>query len=212
MILNISKSKLRQNKQAVIGLIVIAILSALALIIPLAGGWKISLALVLSSIVLLSVYIALSFELVHRAVIALFGAAMIIIIIVATGIIGAADSFEFATNSIDFNTIGLLLGMMIIVAVLAETGIFQYIGIKLSKISKGNLYLLLILLGTFTAVSSMFIDNVTSVLLMVSVTISIFRILNVSPIPFILAQVLTSNVGGAATLIGDPQTYLLALQ
>src|SRR5215203_4924605 len=211
LILDISKGKLRQNKKAVIGLIVIAAFSALALIIPSVGGWKISLALVLSSIVLLSVYIALSLELVHRAVIALFGAAMIIII-VATGIIGAADSFEFATNSIDFNTIGLLLGMMIIVAVLAETGIFQYIGIKLSKISKGNLYLLLILLGTFTAVSSMFIDNVTSVLLMVSVTISIFRILNVSPIPFILAQVLTSNVGGAATLIGDPQTYLLALQ
>jgi Na+/H+ antiporter NhaD/arsenite permease-like protein len=209
LILDISKSKLKQNRKAVVGLIVIAALSALALIIPSLGGWKISQVLVLSSIVLLSVYIALSFELVHRAVIALFGAAMIIIIIVSTGIIGAADSFEFATNSIDFNTIGLLLGMMIIVAILAETGIFQYVGIKLSKISKGNLYMLLVLLGTFTAVSSMFIDNVTAVLLMVPVTISIFRILNLSPIPFILAQVLTSNVGGAATLIGDPPNILI---
>src|SRR5215203_332802 len=209
LILDISKGKLRQNKKAVIGLIVIAAFSALALIIPSVGGWKISLALVLSSIVLLSVYIALSFELVHRAVIALFGAAMIIIIVVTTGILTPADSFEFAINSIDFNTIGLLLGMMIIVAILAETGIFQYIGIKLSKISKGNLYLLVVLLGTFTAVSSMFIDNVTSVLLMVPVTISIFRILNVSPIPFILAQVLSSNVGGAATLIGDPPNILI---
>jgi Na+/H+ antiporter NhaD/arsenite permease-like protein len=209
LILDISKGKLRQNKKAVIGLIVIAVFSALALIIPSVGGWKISLALVLSSIVLLSVYIALSFELVHRAVIALFGAAMIIIIVVTTGILTPADSFEFAINSIDFNTIGLLLGMMIIVAILAETGIFQYIGIKLSKISKGNLYLLLVLLGTFTGVSSMFIDNVTSVLLMVPVTISIFRILNVSPIPFILAQVLSSNVGGAATLIGDPPNILI---
>jgi Na+/H+ antiporter NhaD/arsenite permease-like protein len=209
LILDISKSKLKQNKKAVVGLIVIAALSALALIISSVGGWKISQALVLSSIVLLSVYIALSFELVHRAVIALFGAAMIIIIIVSTGIIGAADSFEFAINSIDFNTIGLLLGMMIIVAILAETGIFQYVGVKLSKISKGNLYMLLVLLGTFTAVSSMFIDNVTAVLLMVPVTISIFRILNLSPIPFILAQVLTSNVGGAATLIGDPPNILI---
>lgn len=209
MILDISKSKLRQNRKAIIGLIVIATLSALALIVPSVVGWKISLALILSSIVLLSVYIALSFELVHRAVIALFGAAMIIIIIVSTGTIGAADSFEFATNSIDFNTIGLLLGMMIIVAILAETGIFQYVGIKLSKLSKGNLYLLLVLLGTFTAVSSMFIDNVTSVLLMVPVTISIFRILNISPIPFILAEVLASNVGGAATLIGDPPNILI---
>ena len=209
MILHISKSKLRQNRKAVIGLIVIAALSALALIIPSAGGWKISQALILTAIVLLSVYIALSFELVHRAVIALFGAAIIIIIIVGTGLIGAADSFEFATTSIDFNTIGLLLGMMIIVAILAETGIFQYIGIKLSKISKGNLYKLLVLLGAFTAVSSMFIDNVTAVLLMVPVTISIFRILNVSPVPFILAQVFTSNVGGAATLIGDPPNILI---
>jgi Na+/H+ antiporter NhaD/arsenite permease-like protein len=101
--------------------------------------------------------------------------------------------------------------MMIIVAILAETGIFQYVGIKLSKISKGSLYMLLVLLGTFTAVSSMFIDNVTSVLLMVPVTISVFRILNISPIPFILAQVLTSNVGGAATLIGDPPNILICL-
>ncbi|HYZ58023.1 MAG TPA: SLC13 family permease, partial [Nitrososphaeraceae archaeon] len=209
MILDISKAKLKQNRKALIGVILIAALSALALIIASAGDWKISLALVLSSIVLLSVYIALSFELVHRAVIALFGAAIIIIIVVTTGVLTPADSFEFATNSIDFNTIGLLLGMMIIVAILAETGIFQYIGIKLSKISKGRLYLLLVLLGTFTAVSSMFIDNVTSVLLMVPVTISVFRILNVSPIPFILAQVLTSNVGGAATLIGDPPNILI---
>ena len=209
MILDISKGKIRQNRKATIGLIVIATLSALALIIPSAAGWKISQALILCAIVLLSVYIALSFELVHRAVIALFGAAIIIIIIVATGIIGAADSFEFAINSVDFNTIGLLLGMMIIVAILAETGIFQYIGIKLSKISKGSLYTLLVLLGTFTAVSSMFIDNVTAVLLMVPVTISVFRILNLSPIPFILAQVLTSNVGGAATLIGDPPNIMI---
>ena len=209
MILDISKSKLRQNRKAIIGLIVIATLSTLALVIPSVAGWKISLALILTAIVLLSVYIALSFELVHRAVIALFGAGIIIMIIVSTGILGAADGFEFATNSVDFNTIGLLLGMMIIVAILAETGIFQYVGIKLSKISRGSLYTLLVLLGTFTAVSSMFIDNVTAVLLMVPVTISIFRILNLSPIPFILAQVLTSNVGGAATLIGDPPNILI---
>ena len=94
MILDISKGKLRQNRKAIIGLIVIATLSTLALIIPFTAGWKISQALVLCAIVLLSVYIALSFELVHRAVIALFGAAIIIIIIVATGIIGAANSLS----------------------------------------------------------------------------------------------------------------------
>jgi Na+/H+ antiporter NhaD/arsenite permease-like protein len=209
LILDISKSKLRQNRKAIVGLIVIAALSTLALIVPSAAGWRTSQALILTSIVLLSVYIALSFELVHRAVITMFGAGIVIMIIVFAGIIGAADSFEFATNSVDFNTIGLLLGMMIIVAILAETGIFQYMGIKLSKISKGRLYTLLVLLGTFTGVSSMFIDNVTAVLLMVPVTISVFRILNVSPIPFILAQVFTSNVGGTATLIGDPPNILI---
>jgi Na+/H+ antiporter NhaD/arsenite permease-like protein len=193
LILDISKRKLGQNRKTIIGLIVIATLSAIVLIIPSVVGLKISQALMLCAIVLLSVYIALSFELVHRAVIALFGAAIIIIILVATGIIGADDSFEFAANSVDFNTIGLLLGMMIIVAILAETGIFQYIGIKLSKISKGSLYTLLILLGTFTAVSSMFIDNVTAVLLMVPVTISVFRILDLSPIPFILAHLMRVN-------------------
>jgi Na+/H+ antiporter NhaD/arsenite permease-like protein len=140
LILEISKRKLSQNRKAIIGLIVKATLSTFALIIPSAAGWKISQALILCAIVLLSVYIALSFELVHRAVIALSGAAVIIIILVATGTIAAADSFEFAVNSVDFNTIGLLLGMMIIVAILAETGICQYIGIKLSKISKGRLY------------------------------------------------------------------------
>jgi hypothetical protein len=81
LILDISKSKLQQNRKALIGLIVIAALSSLALIVPSIAGWKISLALILSSLVLLSVYIALSFELVHRAVIALYGAAMIITII-----------------------------------------------------------------------------------------------------------------------------------
>ena len=197
------------KRKAIIGLFMIAALSALALTIPFAVGWKVNQALILCGIILLSVYLALSFELVHRAVIALFGASMIIIIVVASGIISAADSFEFATKSIDFNTIGLLLGMMIIVAILAETGIFQYIGIKLSKISKGNLFALLVLLCTFTAVSSMFIDNVTAVLLMVPVTISVCRILALSPIPFILAQVLTSNIGGAATLIGDPPNILI---
>jgi hypothetical protein len=125
MILDISKSKLRQNRKAIIGLIVIATLSTLALVIPSAAGWKISLALILTAIVLLSVYIALSFELVHRAVIALFGAAMIIIIVVTTGVLTPADIFYFATNSIDFNTIGLLLGMMIIVAILLKQGSFN---------------------------------------------------------------------------------------
>jgi Na+/H+ antiporter NhaD/arsenite permease-like protein len=139
----------------------------------------------------------------------LLGAIIIIVIGVTTELFTATESFHFAVNSIDFNTIGLLLGMMIIVAVLAETGIFQYVGVKMGKKSNGNLWKLLIMLSTFTAVTSMFIDNVTTVLLMVPVTISILRIFKLSPIPFILAQVLASNVGGTATLIGDPPNIMI---
>lgn len=205
----ISKSKFEQNRKAVAGIAIIGTLAAVALLVPPLAGIETSLALVLCGIVLLSVYLSLSFEIVHRTVIALFGAAMIVIILVATGILDAAESFDFALAVVDFNTIGLLLGMMVIVAILAETGIFQYIGIKLSKMSKGSMWRLLVVLSSFTAFSSMFIDNVTAILLMVPVTISIFRILNLNPVPFLLAQALMSNVGGTATLVGDPPNIMI---
>jgi Na+/H+ antiporter NhaD/arsenite permease-like protein len=205
----ISKSRFQGKGKAAAGIVIISALAAIALVVPPLAGLKVSLALSLAAIVLLSVYIALSFEIVHRTVIAVFGAAMIVIIVVATGIVDAAESFDFAVGAVDFNTIGLLLGMMVIVAILAETGIFQYIGIKLSKMSKGSMWRLLVLLSSFTAFSSMFIDNVTAILLMVPVTISIFRILNLNPVPFLLAQALMSNVGGAATLVGDPPNIMI---
>lgn len=137
----------------------------------------------------------LSFEIVHRTAIALAGAAAVIIIGVSTGILEAGASFEFATESIDFNTIGLLLGMMIIVAIMAETGVFQYLAVRMSKASRGNMWKLLVMMTVFTAVASMFIDNVTTVLLMVPVTISIFRAFRLSPVPFILARYLPQTSG-----------------
>jgi Na+/H+ antiporter NhaD/arsenite permease-like protein len=197
------------KKKTVIGFTVIALLSLAVLIVPDLVGFKTTIALKLSSIVLLSVYVVLSFEILHRTAISLLGAIIIIVIGVTTELFTATESFHFAVNSVDFNTIGLLLGMMIIVAVLAETGIFQYVGVKMGKKSNGNLWKLLIMLSTFTAVTSMFIDNVTTVLLMVPVTISILRIFKLSPIPFILAQVLASNIGGTATLIGDPPNIMI---
>lgn len=202
-------SAAHHKKKTVIGLALVAILSAVVLIVPDALGLSISLPLKLTSIVLLSVYVMLSFEIVHRTAIALAGATAVVIIIISTGLITAGESFEFATRAIDFNTIGLLLGMMIIVAIMAETGVFQYLAIRMSKASKGNMWKLLVMMSAFTAVTSMFIDNVTTVLLMVPITISIFRIFRLSPVPFILAQVLASNVGGTATLIGDPPNILI---
>lgn len=197
------------HKKTTIGLTLVALLSALVMTLPDAMGLDLPIALKLTSIVLLSVYVVLSFEIVHRTTIALAGATAVILIVISTGLVRAETSFEFVTNAIDFNTIGLLLGMMIIVAVMAETGIFQYVAIKMSKASKGNQWKLLVMMSIFTAVTSMFLDNVTTVLLMVPVTISVFRIFRLSPVPFILAQVLASNVGGTATLVGDPPNILI---
>src|SRR5215216_1689710 len=199
----------KKTKKNVIGILVILILSACILILPKLLGMNLDLSMSLSVIVLLLVYVILSFEIVHRTAIALLGAALILVIGVSTNLFSAQESFEFVVNSIDFNTIGLLLGMRIIVAILSETGIFQYVAVRASKASKANLWKLMLMLCAFTAVTSMFIDNVTTILLMVPITISVFRVFKVSPVPFILAQVLASNVGGATTLIGDPPNIMI---
>jgi Na+/H+ antiporter NhaD/arsenite permease-like protein len=98
---------------------------------------------------------------------------------------------------------------MIVVAILAESGVFQWVGIKATKMSRGNLWKLMLILCTFTAIVSMFIDNVTTILFMIPVTVSVFRTFRISPIPFILAQALASNIGGTATLIGDPPNIMI---
>jgi Na+/H+ antiporter NhaD/arsenite permease-like protein len=196
-------------KKIAIGLGLIATLAALIFAVPPAIGQEISPIILVSAFILVTVYIVLSFEFLHRTSVALIGAVSIITAALVLGSIRAEESFEFIVSVIDYNTIGLLLGMMIIVAILAESGVFQWIGIKASKVSKGNLWKLLLMLCTFTAVVSMFIDNVTTVLLMVPVTIAVFRIFKVSPMPFILAQGLASNVGGTATLIGDPPNIMI---
>ena len=197
------------HKKTIIGLLLLSVLSILIWSMPAMIGFDASVSLRLLAIVLLSIYIILAFEIVHRTVIVLVAATIAIIIGITTGLFQSDESFEFAIRSVDFNTIGLLLGMMIIVIILAETGIFQYIGIKMCKASKGNMWKLLVMMSVFTAVTSMFIDNVTTILLMIPITISIFKTFRMSPIPFILAQVLASNVGGTATLIGDPPNIMI---
>jgi Na+/H+ antiporter NhaD/arsenite permease-like protein len=196
-------------KKIAIGLGIIAAFAVLLFAFPQAIGQDISPMILVSAFILVSVYIVLSFEFIHRTSVALIGAISIIVAALVLGSIQPEESFEFIVSVIDYNTIGLLLGMMIIVAILAESGVFQWIGIKASKVSKGNLWTLMLMLCTFTAVVSMFIDNVTTVLLMVPVTIAIFRIFKVPPMPFILAQALASNVGGTATLIGDPPNIMI---
>ena len=204
-----SQTLLLAKNKRLVGFVVLAIVVVVFLVIPSMVGFEISLSLRLTSLGLLAVYVLLSFEIIHRTTIAMVGAAFVIIVGILTGLFEASESFEFVTSSIDFNTIGLLLGMMIIVAILGETGVFEYLGVRMSKASKGNMWRLMVMFCVFTATTSMFIDNVTTVLLIVPITISVFRTLKLSPIPFILAQVLASNVGGTATLIGDPPNILI---
>lgn len=155
------------------------------------------------AVTLFAVLLALiALELVNRTVAALLGAAMLI----SFGIVGQEAA---ASEYVDWNTIGLLAGMMIIVAILEKTGIFEYLAIKSAQWGRARPGRILILLAIVTAVLSAFLDNVTTVILMVPVTFLIADALNASPTPFLLTQVMASNVGGASTLIGDPPNILI---
>src|ERR671917_260982 len=148
------------------------------------------------------VLVIIAAELVNRTVAALLGAA----VVVSFGIV---DQHEAAAEFVDWNTIGLLLGMMVIVAILEKTGVFEYLAIKSAKWGKARPGRIMVVLAVVTAVLSAFLDNVTTVILMVPVTFLIADTLGLSPVPFLLTQVMASNVGGAATLIGDPPNILI---
>jgi Na+/H+ antiporter NhaD/arsenite permease-like protein len=131
------------------------------------------------------------------------------VLMVGIGLILRFYNEEQAISSVDFNTIGLLLGMMILVSLLEPTGFFQYLAVLVAKRSKGNTVRLLVLLGTTTTVISMFLDNVTTVVLIAPVTILICEILGLSSQPYLMAEALLSDTGGVATLVGDPPNVLI---
>jgi Na+/H+ antiporter NhaD/arsenite permease-like protein len=145
-------------------------------------------------------------EKIHRTTIAIAGA----ILMVAVGRILGFYSEPAAIAAVDFNTLGLLLGMMILVAMLEPTGFFQFLAVWAGRISKGEPVRLLVLLGLVTTVLSMFLDNVTTVVLVAPVTILICEILGAPPVPFLMTEALLANTGGVATLIGDPPNILIA--
>ncbi len=146
-------------------------------------------------------YIFIIWEKVHRSVVVLVAGALVI----AIGLINQ----EQAVESVDFNTLWLLIGMMIIVGITRKSGIFEYLAIKSAKLARGNPLLILLIFSLITALASALLDNVTTVLLMVPVTYAITYRLGVSPIPFLLAEILASNIGGTATLIGDPPNIMI---
>lgn len=147
------------------------------------------------------VYAFIISEKIHRTILALCGAALLILL-------GILEQHE-AINFIDFNTIGLLFGMMIIVGITRKSGIFEYVAIKAAHTTGGDPIKTMIVLSIFTAVASALLDNVTTVLLVVPVTISICKTLDINPIPIFIAEILSSNIGGTATLIGDPPNIMI---
>ncbi|MBM4273778.1 MAG: ArsB/NhaD family transporter [Deltaproteobacteria bacterium] len=166
----------------------------------------------IATIVLLLVYVLIAAELMHRTLAAFLGAAFIMFISYTLGTFNKAYfilSFEDAMRAIDLNVIFLLMGMMIIVGVLKKTGIFQWLAYKSYALARGNIFVLSAILMVVTAVASAFLDNVTTMLLMIPVTIEIAITLKVNPITFLIPEVFASNVGGTATLIGDPPNILI---
>ncbi len=196
-------------KKHIISILIVSLFAIITFMVSYLFEIKISPFILFSSIVMVTIYVILSFEIIHRTSIIFFGALILVITSLLAGSIHPRETLHFVIDVIDFNTIGLLLGMMIIVAILGETGIFNWVGIKAIRLSHGNLWKLMIILCVFTAITSMFVDNVTIILLMVPVTLTIFRAIKISPIPFILGQTLSCNIGGAATLIGDPPNIII---
>lgn len=162
--------------------------------------WGMDAKIVAASIVIMA-YVILFTEKLNRAVVALLGAS----IMVFAGILTQADAFK----GIDFNTLALLIGMMMIVGISEKTGIFQYVAIWATKKVKASPRGILIVLTIVTAVFSAFLDNVTTVLLIVPVTLQITKKLGIPTYPFLLIEIFASNIGGTATLIGDPPNILI---
>jgi Na+/H+ antiporter NhaD/arsenite permease-like protein len=157
--------------------------------------------LVASTIILCVTYAVIIWDKLNRAIVALLGASLMVFI-------GALDQNE-ALKGIDWNTIGLLTGMMILVSISRRSGMFQYVAIWSAQKANAHPAGILLLLQVTTAVVSALLDNVTTVLLIVPVTLAIAKELDVPPYPFLFAEVFASNIGGTATLIGDPPNIMI---
>jgi Na+/H+ antiporter NhaD/arsenite permease-like protein len=156
---------------------------------------------ILGLLIFLGTYVLIISERVHRLKAALLGISAVLLI----QLVEQTEAFSY----IDFNTIGLLIGMMILVGIIRKTGMIQYVAIKAVKLSAGNPWLLLVMLSGLTAVISALIDNVTTILLIGPIALAVSEVLRVDPMPFIFAEIFSSNIGGTATLIGDPPNLLI---
>ena len=158
----------------------------------------------LAGAIFIGIYALIVTEKIHRTLAALLGASLVILL-------KLVDQHE-AFASVDFNVIFLLAGMMIIANVMAKTGIFQWIAVEAVRRAEGQPYRLLLLTSAITAVVSAFLDNVTTVVLLTPITFFVAQRLGTSPVPFLISQVIASNIGGTATLIGDPPNIIIGSQ
>jgi Na+/H+ antiporter NhaD/arsenite permease-like protein len=157
---------------------------------------------VIAALVFLGTYLVIATERVDRTVAALAGAVLMIV----AGVLHQDEAFA----AIDLNVIFLLLGMMVIANVMARTGVFQWVAIRAIRLARGDPWRILIVLCVLTGVASAFLNNVTVVILVGPITLYAAAAAGVSPVPYLIAEILASNVGGTATLVGDPPNILIA--
>ena len=168
-------------------------------------------ALAISTTILIVAYIFIAWEKISKVTIAMLGAAITLVL----GLLAQSKGHEatidphYFINFVDFNVIFLLISMMIIVSIASKSGIFTWIANALLKKTNGHPVKILIALGLFTAVASAFLDNVTTVILVVPITFLVAKKLDINPIPYLITEILASNIGGTATLIGDPPNIII---
>lgn len=165
----------------------------------------------ISATILIVAYIFIALEKIPKVTIALFGGVVTILLglISQNKMVGDSINPLYFINYIDFNVIFLLVSMMIIVSITAKSGIFNYLANNFLKMTKGHPIKVMVVLGVFTAVVSAFLDNVTTVILIMPITFSIAKKLDINPIPFLITEIFCSNIGGTATLIGDPPNIII---
>ncbi|DAA32905.1 TPA: P protein-like [Bos taurus] len=160
----------------------------------------------IAAVILAGVYVLIIFEIVHRTLAAMLGS---LSALAALAVIGDRPSLTHVVEWIDFETLALLFGMMILVAIFSETGFFDYCAVKVYQLSRGRVWTMIFMLCLVAAVLSAFLDNVTTVLLFTPVTIRLCEVLNLDPRQVLIAEVIFTNIGGAATAIGDPPNVLI---
>ena len=158
--------------------------------------------------ILIAVYALIITEAVHRTLAAALGGLAAVMALNHYSV-ESALTLKAVTTFIDWETIGLLLGMMVMVGVISHTGVFEWFAVEAYKKSGGSIWSLVVILCTVTAVLSAFLDNVTTVLLLTPVTIQLAKVLDLKPVPLLISEVLFANIGGAATMIGDPPNIMI---